>query len=92
MATGRVNLAQRIGANYTNFGILLLEDEVGDVTEAIVQQHQLKAEDINTHIFRLWLKGEGRKPVSWATLIHVLQDIGLNQLAQDVREVKCSAV
>jgi hypothetical protein len=89
MASGKVNLAQAIGTKYTSFGILLLEDDNGNRTEAIVRELQGRAEDINTKIFCLWVNGEGLEPVSWATLVGVLQDIGLNKLASDIQQVKC---
>ena len=88
MASGRANLAQKIGTAYENFGILLLEDDNGDRTDAIVRELHERAEDINKRIFRLWVKGEGLQPVSWATLVGVLQDMGLNALAWDIHEVK----
>ena len=88
-ASGKVNLAQRI-SRYDDFGILLLEDDTGDRTDAIVRELHYRAEDINKRIFRLWMKGEGLQPVSWATLVDVLQDIGLNTLARDIKQVKCS--
>ena len=88
MASGRANLAQKIGTTYENFGILLLEDDNGDHTDAIVRELHERAEDINKRIFRLWVKGEGLQPVSWATLVGVLQDMGLNALARDIHEVK----
>ncbi len=83
-----MNLAEKI-SNYFNFGILLLEDRDGSRTTAIVQQYQLKAEDINRHIFTLWLQGSGQQPVSWATLVSVLQKMGLNAIAEDIKRVKC---
>ena len=88
MASGKVNLAQKI-SRYDDFGILLLEDDNGDRTDAIVRELHERAEDINKRIFRLWVKGEGLKPVSWATLVSVLLDIGLNALARDIQQVKC---
>jgi hypothetical protein len=91
MASGKVNLAHKIGTKFTDFGILLLEDDNGDRTEAIVRELRDRAEDINKRVFRLWVKGEGLKPVSWATLVGVLQDIGLNTLASDIQQVKCPA-
>ena len=87
MASGRVNLAQKIGTAYENFGILLLEDDGGERTDAIIRELDRRAEDINKRIFRLWVKGEGLQPVSWATLVGVLQDMGLNTLARDIQEV-----
>jgi hypothetical protein len=89
MASGKVNLAERIGTGYKDFSIFLLEDDTGDHTEAIVKELQGKAVDISKEVFRLWLKGIGLQPVSWATLIGVLEDIGLNELAYDIQEVKC---
>ena len=84
MASGKVNLAQRIGTDYSNFGILLLKDNRGVRTDAIVREHRERAEDINKAIFCEWLKEEG-KPASWATLVDVLQDIGLETLARDIQ-------
>jgi hypothetical protein len=89
MASGKVNLAERIGTNYKNFGISLLDDDVGDRTETIEKEHREKAMDINREVFRQWLKGTGLQPVSWATLVRVLQDIQLKKLADDIRQVKC---
>ena len=88
MAVGRVNLAQKIGTAFENFGILLLGDNDGDRTDAIVRELRERAEDINKRIFRLWVKGEGLQPVSWATLVGVLHNIGLNTLARDIHQVK----
>ena len=89
MSGGRVNLAQEIGTNYTYFGKLLLKDDNGNRTDEIVRELEKMAEDINKRIFRLWVKGEGLQPVSWATLVSVLHDMGLNTLARDVEHVKC---
>ena len=88
MASGKVNLAQRI-SRYDDFGILLLEDDTGDRTDAIARELLYRAEDINKRIIRLWMKGEGLQPVSWATLVSVLQDVGLNTLSRDIQQVKC---
>ena len=89
MEAGKVNLAQAIGTKYIYFGVLLLEDENGDHTRAIASELDKRAEDINAEIFRLWVKGEGLKPVSWATLVGVLQDMGLDTLARDIEHTKC---
>ncbi len=89
MGAGRsLNLAQKIGADYNKFGTLLLEDDDGRCTDSIVQQHQREAENINRHIFKLWLAGKGKQPVSWATLVGVLRDMGLNRIAEDVQSSK----
>ena len=89
MESGKVNLAQEIGTSYDDFGILLLEDDNGDRTDAIVRKFGKKAEDVNKRIFRLWVKGEGLQPVSWPTLVDVLQDMGLDTLARGIEHAKC---
>lgn len=88
-ANGNINLAEQIGTDYKYFGIVILEDKMGDLTDAAEKRHHLIAKDINTDIFTQWLRGRGRKPVSWDTLVKVLQEIGLQTLAEDVRKIKC---
>jgi hypothetical protein len=88
-ARGKVNLAEKIATAYTPFGILLLKDESGDRTDAIVKEHRGRAVDINQAIFRVWVKGKGLTPVSWSTLVGVLEDMGLNILAGDVKKMIC---
>ena len=87
MLSGKVNLAQKIN-RFQDFAIIILEDDDGDRIDAIMREHQNRVEDINKSVFRSWVKGEGLKPVSWATLVDVLQDIGLNTLARDIKQVK----
>ena len=43
---------------------------------------------INTDILEEWLQGRGIQPVSWTTLVKVLEDIDLGTLASDIREAK----
>ena len=83
-----MNLAEKIGTHYFNFGILLLEDNDGTITNNLKREHQERAQDINQQVFCLWLKGRGRKPTSWATLATVLQELGLNRLAREIEQAK----
>ena len=86
MADAKVNLAEKIGVKYTEFGVLLLDDTDGSKISAIEREFGRKASDINCNIFQLWLQGKGKQPVTWATLIAVLRDIGMNQLARSIEE------
>ena len=79
-----MNLAKEIGTHYRVFGILLLNDEKGNKVSTIVKEHQGNAEEINCEIFRLWLEGEGKRPLSWCTLVQVLKDIELKKLANEI--------
>ena len=85
-STGRVNIAEKIGTEYYEFGLTLLEDNFGDITDAIRKEYHGNAKDINCQIFKQWMKGIGRAPLSWDTLASVLQDIGLERLACNIRQ------
>ena len=53
--------------------------------EVIVREHRENAARITLEILRLWIGGKG-KPLSWNTLINVLNDIGLGTLASDIKD------
>ena len=82
----KVNLTKEVGKKYPEFGILLLEDPTGAHISALEKELMKNAEDINYRVFQEWLQGKGRQPVSWETLVSVLEDIGLNQLAKSIRD------
>ena len=50
-----------------------------------MHEHQRDTELINLKILQKWINGVGQ-PVSWATLVQVLKDIQLNELARKVNE------
>ena len=74
-AERKVNIPVEIGTKYARFGTLLLEDANGTRVSNMEHQYQRDPERINTEIFREWLNGKGKQPVTWATLIEVLHDI-----------------
>ena len=69
---------------YKTFGILLLNDLTGAKIAAIAQRCLNGGEQINIEILQEWLQGKGKKPVSWQTLVDVLKDTGLSELAMDI--------
>ena len=75
---------EEIGAHYSKLGPLLLNDDTGAVTSAITNQHQNNAVAINHEILKQWLQGQGKQPVTWSTLLGVLDNVGLSDLAQMV--------
>ena len=46
------------------------------------------SEQINQEILEQWITGKGEEPVTWATLVEVLQDVELTELASDIADVK----
>ena len=77
------SVLKQIGTHYRQLGVLLLEDTTGAVTEAIIK-HCHDATEINLQILEQWIQGKGKKPIEWATLIEVLNDIGLSELANEM--------
>ena len=79
--SGSISVLDHIGTNYWKLGILLLDDATGADTQAIIEHHHEDAIKINLQIFRKWIEGKGKLPVEWSTLVEVLKDIGLSELA-----------
>ena len=78
-----LNVLQGVGAHYTTFGILLLNDKLGNRMEAIEDECRGKPEKICRKILQEWLEGKGL-PVTWGTLIKTLRDIKLSTLADTI--------
>ena len=45
------------------------------------------ANEINIEIIEEWVAGKGKHPVTWKTLTHVLCDIELSTLAEEIEKV-----
>ena len=87
---GKVNIPQEVGVKYQTFAAQLLEDPTGAKVNSMEHKHGRDSLRINTEVLQEWLRGQGRRPVSWGTLIEVLRDIELCTLAGDIEEA-CSA-
>ena len=59
-----VRIVQQIGTHYPILGPLLLNDDTGAVTSAIVSQYQRDAEAINQEILTRWLQGQGKESLT----------------------------
>ena len=83
---GGLRIIERIGAKYRALGILLLDDKNGVKTEAAVASHPQQPATITHSILSSWLNGRGKEPVTWATFIAVLYQVGLRDLARDIEK------
>ena len=81
-----INVIQRIGVNYSTFGIFLLNDDNGTLVDALKSEHHHNAENITKAIMQRWLEGKGKTPVSWATLIGALRQATLIVLADQIED------
>ena len=69
---------------YRSLGIHLLEDATGSITDAIEKEYLPNTAEVVVKILQRWIEGQGRKPLSWVTLIEVLRDIKLFELAHEI--------
>ena len=84
-----VSIPVEVATKYVQFGTFLLDDRNGSRVKIMAHKHLNDAERINTEILQEWLTGRGKQPVTWATLVEVLQDIELSTLAGDISTSKC---
>ena len=80
-----INIPREVGDRYYEFGDEMLRGHMRRVRH-IMHVYQEKPEHINLHILLVWLEGEGRRPATWRTLVITLEDIGLDELAWEIRE------
>ena len=81
---GTLNIPERISTKYKQFGVILLEDDEGTLVDGIAHKNFNNPEEINIDILTQWLRGKGRKPVTWRTMISSLEEIGLKTMAEDI--------
>ena len=79
-----INVLKKIGARYNVFGIFLLNDDDGSVTDALQKKYMRDSDAINLEISKKWLQGEGKLPMTWATFLRVLKNIDMKPLAFDI--------
>ena len=83
----RLELPERVGNNYSNFGIFLLEDRTGNRMDAIEDEYRGKPERITRKILQEWVGGRGAA-LTWETLVKTLRDCKLIVSADEVQASK----
>ena len=84
---GVIKIIENIGTKHHDLGIHLLNDEDGTITANIKDQYKHDPPSRTTEaILQKWLQKTGRTPQTWDTLITVLREIELNNLAQEIEE------
>ena len=85
VTNGHIDIAAEIGTKYDKFGTLLLKDKIGNIVDSIAKSKRGDPVDITVEILRQWLRGKGRKPVTWQTLVKCLRDTDLITLADNMK-------
>lgn len=81
-----INVMSRVGHECKKLGYILLNDSDGAIVDQITDDCNHKAEKIMTEIMKRWIRGKGKQPVTWETLIKALRTIGLTELASCVEK------
>ena len=62
----------------------LLNDDNCDIVAILKEKYHDDPEEIVKAVYKKWIDGTGRTPVSWQTLVGVMRDIELNSLAEEI--------
>ena len=82
----RLKVPQQVGANYSTFGIFLLNDRTGSRVDSIEEYYLRNPDKITRKILQEWLEGKGL-PVTWESLVETLQNIDLSVLADQIHDL-----
>ena len=82
-----MRIIEQIGIDYFQFGVCLLDDSRGTRVRGIETFRQSYPNWIISDILQEWLKGRGRRPESWDTLLECLRNTGLHVLADNLEYV-----
>ena len=83
----RLGVPQEVGANYSTFGIFLLNDVTGSRVDSIEDAYSGRPERITRKILQEWMEGKGL-PLTWKLLVQTLRDTGLSTLADKIAAKK----
>ena len=78
-----LKIPRKVGAEFMQFGVLLLDDEDGTHIDALEDECNGKCERIVRKILAEWVRGRGRT-LSWKTLSDTLRECSLSSLADDI--------
>ena len=81
-----LGVISRVVMDESCFAYQLLQDDLGVKVQRIKSDAQHHTLVFYTEVFQEWLKGFGRKPVTWRSLITTLYNCELKVLADDIKD------
>ena len=78
------NIIQRTSTCYTNLAMYLLDDDNCEIVDSLKEKCHGDPVEITRAVYKKWIFGTGRQPVTWQTLVDVLREIQLNSLAEEI--------
>lgn len=81
-----VNIVNSMATSYQEFGHHLLNDDSGIEVDNIYANNGRNVQTTTAAILSQWLKGSGKRPVTWKILIQVIETMRQHELARQIRE------
>ena len=81
----KIEIIKTVAPRWNDVGILMDFDETGKKLEQI-EKDKHDVEPCCQTMFQYWLEGNGIKPVSWKTLLQILEDCNFKTLADQVTD------
>ena len=78
----KLNIIESIALQHSMLSTLLLND---DITKAVGQSSR-DSFRITFEVLKQWIQGKGRTPITWETLVKVLESIDLRVLAREIND------
>ena len=82
-----VRIIENIAAKWEKVARHFNFDPTGYTIDLIDARHPSNPEACCTDMMKLWLRGRGRQPATWATLVEVLRNAEFNVLASEVEQM-----
>ena len=79
-----LKIIKKTSTRYNELAMYLLNDDNCDIVSSLEEKCLHDSDKITRAVFKKWIDGTGRKPVTWQTLVGVLKDIELNSLADEI--------
>ena len=85
--TGKpINVLERIGCDYKEFGTFLLGDDYGKLVNNLADTKGKDSYEISVTIIEKWLGGHGVQPPTYGALVSCLEKAELNVAADDIKK------
>ena len=79
-----IKIIQKTNTHYTELAMHLLNDDNCDIVSGLEEKCHHDPVKIITAVYKKWIDGTGRTPVTWQTLVDVLKEIELHSLADEI--------
>ena len=85
-----IRIIKTISPVWKDLGDLLDFDDNGTELDIIAKEHPLDPKACCRAMFQHWLKGNGRIPCTWRTMVKLIKDTNQETLAEDIETLLAS--